>query len=193
MPTHTLSEAQQHQLVPPLNFALVMPGIYRSGFFNTKNYRFLKKSLKIRSVVHVSCDAYTDHLIGVENVKFMDESGIRMFKCPLKPHKEPFGYTEEKVVAEALSVLLDVRNHPVLVHDEKGKHRAGVLVACLRKVQGWSLGSIFHEYALFTSASIRYLDFQWIEVFAHPISMYAEFLPRWLEIDKDDAVDAADA
>ncbi|OMJ25305.1 putative tyrosine-protein phosphatase [Smittium culicis] len=28
-------------LVPPLNFAMVAPGIYRSGFPNTRNHNFL--------------------------------------------------------------------------------------------------------------------------------------------------------
>jgi protein tyrosine/serine phosphatase len=39
---------------------------------------------------------------------------------------------------EALSALLDVRTHPILIHCNKGKHRTGCLVGCLRKVQCWS-------------------------------------------------------
>lgn len=39
---------------------------------------------------------------------------------------------------EALSRLLDVRTHPILIHCNKGKHRTGCLVGCLRKVQCWS-------------------------------------------------------
>jgi tyrosine-protein phosphatase SIW14 len=172
-------------LVPPLNFAMVMPGIYRSGFFNSRNYRFLQHSLKIKSVLHVSFDSYVEHKIGQDNVEFMKASGIQMFSCKMKAHKEPFGNTEEKVVAEALSILLDIRNHPVLVHDDKGKHRAGVLIGCLRKVQGWSLASIFHEYALFTMGSVRLLDMQWIEFFSHPIVINLETVPRWLKLDDD--------
>lgn len=178
-------EKKQSLLVPPLNFAMVMPGIYRSGFFNTRNYRFLKSSLKIKSILHVSQDSYTEHKIGQENLIFMKENDIKMFSCKMKAHKEPFGHTDEKIVAEALRILLDVRNHPILVHDDKGKHRAGVLIGCLRKIQGWSLASIFHEYALFTMGSVRLLDMQWIEFFAHPIQIQVEFVPRWLKLEED--------
>jgi tyrosine-protein phosphatase SIW14 len=180
----TTTMETKHLLVPPLNFALVMPGIYRSGFFNTRNYRFLKQSL-IKSVVHVSVDGYAEHKIGEDNLVFMKENNIRMFKCPLNPHKDPFAHTEEFVVAEALSILLDTRNHPVLVHDDKGKHRAGVLIGCLRKIQGWSLASIFHEYSLFTMGSLRFLDMQWVELFSHPVKMNVEFVPKWLSLEND--------
>ncbi|OMJ20699.1 putative tyrosine-protein phosphatase [Smittium culicis] len=33
--------AENSLLVPPLNFAMVAPGIYRSGFPNTRNHNFL--------------------------------------------------------------------------------------------------------------------------------------------------------
>jgi tyrosine-protein phosphatase SIW14 len=172
-------------LVPPLNFAMVMPGIYRSGFFNRRNHQFLKKSLKIRGVMYVSCDSYTEHKIGEDNLAFMKESGIQMFTCRLNSHKGAFASTEERVVAEALSIILDVRNHPILLHDDKGKHRAGVLIGCLRKLQGWSLASIFNEYALFTMGSVRFPDMQWIELFSHPITISVEHVPRWLKVDSD--------
>lgn len=72
--------------------------------------------------------------------------------------KEPFIENDPELVAEALSHLLDSRNYPLLVHSNKGKHRwyhpslsaanigSGVVVGCLRKLQGWSLASIFNEY-----------------------------------------------
>lgn len=72
--------------------------------------------------------------------------------------KEPFIENDPELVAEALSHILDSRNYPLLVHSNKGKHRwylsssprltlgSGVVVGCLRKLQGWSLASIFNEY-----------------------------------------------
>ena len=38
-------------------------------------------------------------------------------------------------IGEALSILIDKRNHPVLVHCNKGKHRTGCLIGCMRKLQ----------------------------------------------------------
>lgn len=176
---------QRNLFVPPLNFAMVMPGVYRSGFFNRRNYSFLKNSLKVRSVMYVSCDSYTEHRIGEDNMLFMKENGIKMFACKLNSHKGTFAFTEERIVADALSVLLDVRNHPILLHDDKGKHRAGVLIGCLRKIQGWSLASIFNEYALFTMGSVRFPDMQWIELFSHPIKISVEHVPRWLKLEDE--------
>jgi tyrosine-protein phosphatase SIW14 len=176
---------QKELLVPPLNFSMVMPGIYRSGFFNRRNYKFLKHSLKLKGVMYVSCDSYTEHRIGEDNLAFMRETGIKMFTCRLNSHKGAFEFTDERVVAEALSVILDQRNHPLLLHDDKGKHRAGVLIGCLRKIQGWSLASIFQEYALFTMGSVRFPDMQWIELFSHSIAIPVNHVPRWLRL-KDD-------
>lgn len=39
-------------LIPPLNFAMVDKGVYRSGYPNKKNLPFLYK-LRLRSVVYV--------------------------------------------------------------------------------------------------------------------------------------------
>lgn len=39
-------------LIPPLNFAMVDKGVYRSGYPNKKNLPFLQK-LRLRSVVYV--------------------------------------------------------------------------------------------------------------------------------------------
>lgn len=109
-------------------------------------------------------------------------------------------------------VLEDVRNHPLLIHCNKGKvrkypvflstselgsghnptacvwlssyesfagamlmrtgfvaglvqHRTGCLVGCLRKVQNWSLTSIFDEYRRFAGTKVRMLDQQFMELF----------------------------
>lgn len=40
-------------LVPPINFSLVAPGIYRSGHPNKKNFGFLRR-LKLKGIMSVS-------------------------------------------------------------------------------------------------------------------------------------------
>lgn len=44
------AEAESSQLVPPLNFGMVGDGVFRSGFPDAANFRFLV-SLNLRSVV----------------------------------------------------------------------------------------------------------------------------------------------
>ena len=53
----------------------------------------------------------------------------------------------------------------MLIHCNKGKHRTGCLIGCLRKVQQWSLTVIFDEYRRFAEPKPRFLDQQYIELF----------------------------
>ncbi|XP_021735268.1 probable tyrosine-protein phosphatase At1g05000 isoform X1 [Chenopodium quinoa] len=78
---------------------------------------------------------------------------------------EPFVNIPDAAIREALKVLLDVRNHPVLIHCKRGKHRTGCLVGCLRKLQKWCLSSIFDEYQRFAAAKARVSDQRFIELF----------------------------
>lgn len=79
----------------------------------------------------------------------------------------------------ALLALLDTRNHPLLIHCNKGKHRTGCMVGVLRRALGWSLASIFDEYRLFSAPKERFMDQQFIELWQmtlpneHPIMMRA--------------------
>jgi tyrosine-protein phosphatase SIW14 len=36
----------------------------------------------------------------------------------------------------------------MLIHCDKGNHRTGCVVGCLRKLQRWSIASITNEYGL---------------------------------------------
>ena len=38
------------------------------------------------------------------------------------------------------------RHHPILIHCQKGNHRTGCLVGCMRRLMNWSLTSIQAEY-----------------------------------------------
>ncbi|OQU76031.1 hypothetical protein SORBI_3010G079000 [Sorghum bicolor] len=57
-------------LVPPLNFAMVDDGIFRSGFPDTSNFRFLK-TLNLRSIVVLA-----RHQVPVPGAVPGDEHGI---------------------------------------------------------------------------------------------------------------------
>ncbi|KAI5437937.1 Tyrosine-protein phosphatase dsp5 [Lathyrus oleraceus] len=68
-------------------------------------------------------------------------------------------------IMEALKILLDVRNHPVLIHCKRGKHRTGCVVGCFRKMQNWCLSSVFEEYQRYAGAKSRTTDLTFIEMF----------------------------
>ena len=68
-------------------------------------------------------------------------------------------------ISEALKVLIDVRNHPILIHCKRGKHRTGCLVGCLRKLQNWCLSSVVEKYQRFAGAKSRINDMKFIETY----------------------------
>ncbi|KAL9654047.1 hypothetical protein ABK040_011591 [Willaertia magna] len=146
-------------LIPPINFCMVMPGIYRSGYPNKKNFQFLKK-IGLKSICYLCPEQYAN-----SNMEFSKKNGIRIFQFGIEGNKEPFVHIPEDAIRKAITELLNPKNHPILIHCNKGKHRTGVLVGCLRKTQNWSLTSIFDEYRRFAGSKVRMLDQQFIELF----------------------------
>ncbi|KAF2309057.1 hypothetical protein GH714_000294 [Hevea brasiliensis] len=127
-------------------------GIFRSGFPDSANFGFLE-SLGLRSIVYLCPEPYPE-----ANYEFLKANGIRLFQFGIEMCKEPFVNIPEETIRKALKVVLDVRNHPVLIHCKRGKHRTGCLVGCLRKLQRWYLSSIFDEYQRFAAAKARVSD-----------------------------------
>ncbi|XP_078171240.1 inositol diphosphatase DSP1-like [Carex rostrata] len=152
-------EGVDQPLVPPLNFAMVEHGVFRSGFPEASNFPFLQ-SLGLRSVLCLCPEPYPE-----ENLEFLRTNGIKLFQLGIDGSKEPFVNIPEDTIREALKVVLDTRNHPVLIHCKRGKHRTGCVVGCLRKLQKWCLTSIFDEYQRFAAAKARISDQRFIERF----------------------------
>ncbi|XVF81562.1 hypothetical protein PTKIN_Ptkin15bG0164400 [Pterospermum kingtungense] len=146
-------------LIPPLNFAMVDNGIFRSGFPDSANFSFLQ-TLHLRSIIYLCPEPYPE-----ANIEFFKSNGIKVFHFGIEGHKEPFVNIPEDTIREALKVVLDVRNHPVLIHCKRGKHRTGCLVGCLRKLQRWCLSSVFDEYQRFAAAKARVSDQRFMELF----------------------------
>ncbi|KAJ1835865.1 tyrosine-protein phosphatase siw14 [Coemansia sp. RSA 2706] len=172
-----LRQAQQQSqlMVPPLNFALIAPGIYRSGFPNPKSHPFLLQ-LGLRTIIYVfdgDCQPY--------HLQFIQDNSINYKHFRVAANKEPFAEMDHAVVAQILAEVLDTRNHPLLLHCNRGIRRVGCLVGCIRKLQGWAMTAIFDEYQRFSGTKIRIADQEFIEVFRHPVSRDPQFQPAWLE------------
>lgn len=111
-------EDGEELLVPPLNFAMVDDGVFRSGFPETSNFGFLK-TLELRSIIYLCPEPYPE-----ANKEFLDSNGIRLFQFSIDGSKEPFVNIPEETIREALKVVLDVQNHPLLIHCKRGKVRS---------------------------------------------------------------------
>ncbi|XP_034915273.1 inositol diphosphatase DSP1 [Populus alba] len=138
---------------------MVDNGIFRSGFPDFANFTFLQ-SLSLRSILYLCPEPYPE-----ANSDFLKDNGVQLFQFGMEMCKEPFVNIPEETIREALKVLLDVRNHPILIHCKRGKHRTGCLVGCLRKLQRWCLSSIFDEYQRFAAAKARVSDQRFMELF----------------------------
>ncbi|QCE12481.1 tyrosine-protein phosphatase DSP5 isoform X1 [Vigna unguiculata] len=146
-------------LVPPPNFAMVEDCIFRSGFPTSSNLPFLQ-TLNLRSIIYLCPEPYPE-----ENLEFLRSQNIRLFQFAIEGKTDISTPILKDSVMDALKVLIDVRNHPVLIHCKRGKHRTGCLVGCLRKLQNWCLSSVFEEYQRFAGAKSRTMDLTFIEMF----------------------------
>mmetsp|Transcript_41411 Transcript_41411/g.88330 ORF Transcript_41411/g.88330 Transcript_41411/m.88330 type:complete len:182 (-) Transcript_41411:202-747(-) len=143
---------------PPTNFALVCPGVYRSGFPGRHNIAFLK-SLRLRTLVRL---AEGDHPPEVSEWIANERIDALTFSMP--SNREPFVTMHIDTLLAALSAVLRRENHPVLVHCLHGQRQTGVLVGCVRKLQRWSLAATLDEYGRYAAANASLLDQQMIEL-----------------------------
>ncbi|CAG8620124.1 5986_t:CDS:2 [Dentiscutata heterogama] len=161
-----MSLPYEEELIPPGNFTMVSTWVYRSSFPKKKNFPFLKK-LGLKSILTLILEDYPE-----QNKKFLEANNIKLFQFGIAGNKEPF--------------VQNQRNHPILIHCNKGKHRTGCLVGCLRKLQRWTHTSIFDEYRRFSSPKSRSMDQQFIELFdASQVWRLVDrnHLPKWEELD----------
>ncbi|KAG8060891.1 hypothetical protein GUJ93_ZPchr0002g23449 [Zizania palustris] len=96
-------------LVPPLNFAMVDHGVYRSGFPDISNLPFLE-SLSLRSVLCLCPEPYPE-----ANQEFLRTHGIRLFQFGIDGSK--------KQLVEALD-LISAEGH-WLAHQRGKGYREG--------------------------------------------------------------------
>ncbi|XP_059298602.1 tyrosine-protein phosphatase DSP3-like isoform X1 [Lycium ferocissimum] len=152
-----LVEEESNMLVPPSNFSIVEDNcIYRSGFPQPSNFPFLQ-SLNLRSIIYLCPEPYPE-----ENLEFLRINKIKLFQFGIDGTKEPSAISRS-AITEALKVLIDVRNHPILIHCKRGKHRTGCLVGCLRKLQNWCHSSVVEEYKHFAGSKWRQTDVRYLE------------------------------
>lgn len=71
-------------VVPPLNFAMVCPGTYRSGYPRAVNHTFLR-SIHLRTIIYLCPEDYSE-----ANIKLCEEEGITLLQFGIQGNKEPF-------------------------------------------------------------------------------------------------------
>lgn len=147
------------EVTPPENFAPVINHIYRSSFPQIQSFSFLR-SLKLKSILCLIPEEYPEM-----HKEFFEEEGIKLFQMGMSGNKEPFVKIPHDLVTEAVKVVLDPKNQPILIHCNRGKHRTGCVVGVIRRLQRWLLTIIFDEYRKFAAPKERPMDQQFIELY----------------------------
>lgn len=148
------------EVIPPENFSHVLGEIYRSSFPRVENFYFLKHRLKLKSVLILIPEE-----LPPENEEFLQDAEIKLFQVGMSGNKEPFVNIPGDQFTRAMEIVLNPKNQPILIHCNRGKHRTGCLIGCIRKLQNWSLTMIFDEYRRFAFPKARALDQQFIEMY----------------------------
>ena len=146
------------QLQPPLNYGLVCPGVYRSGFPGKRNISFLQR-LHLRTIIRLAEGEYSS-----EVKAWIASDNVHVLECVTKTNREPFWGMDTSALLHALRAVTSKSSSPVLVHCLRGAQATGVLVGCLRKLQQWALAVTFEEYRRYAGPSASLLDLQMIEL-----------------------------
>ncbi|CCH43564.1 putative tyrosine-protein phosphatase [Wickerhamomyces ciferrii] len=163
--------------VPPLNFSLVEDGIYRSGHPVPINFPFLQ-TLNLKTVIYLG-----DKTDNFEYYKFLKSMNINFVYIHMESSSEPFIMNDPDAIIQALKLIINIENYPILIHSNKGKHRIGVLVGIMRKLlQGWSMTGIFNEYDKFAGGKGD-SDIEFIEVFQTELEGSLQKLPSFVRLD----------
>ena len=142
---------------PPLNFTHVSDGVYRSASPTEINFPFLS-TLHLKTVVVLSSVAMVED---DRFMKFVADNGVDVVHVA----DDHFPVAEDKVT-RVLKIITDLSRYPVLLTSRDGKSFVCLVVGCLRKLQKWSLVSIYDEYRRFSAGSVQQQhEEQFLELF----------------------------
>ncbi|KAK4655869.1 tyrosine-protein phosphatase siw14 [Podospora pseudocomata] len=141
----------------PSNFGVVVPGVYRSSFPQSEDYGFIE-GLKLKTIVTLVQKEFPQ---GYD--KFIERNGINHCVFDMKGTKKQA--IPIATMRSILRLVLDRRNHPLLIHCNHGKHRTGCVVGVVRKLSGWELGNVLSEYKKYAEPKVRDCDVNYITGF----------------------------
>ncbi len=162
-------------ILPPDNFGIVEPGLYRSSLPQALNFSHLR-GLHLRSVVVLSEERPTRT---AQN--FFEAQGITVFHTGANAWVRSGSWKpiSDEVVKDSLQIVLCRDNLPALVCDVGGLHLVGMLVGCLRRLQHWNVNSAVDEYRAYAGSKTRYNNEQFIELYDVDLVTIPDRPPLW--------------
>lgn len=164
---------QSSGFFPPALFAAVDTGLYRSSAPEESAIPFLLR-FSFKHVIYLSPD-----MISKVVVRALENHGSVIHNIGLATWERGVVDTRS-LVKESLELVLHKENLPALLCCSCGVGQCAVVVGCLRRMQLWSLASIFAEYRFFAGNLAQVEHEQLIEIF-DPSSVHTrtEHLPPW--------------
>lgn len=169
-------------LIPPQNFGMVEEQLYRSGKPTRLNFPFLE-TLELKTVLYLAPEEPPTSFI-----QFTDDQEINLLHLGAETTRQPGMPIQENVVKMVLEAVCDPSVYPLLIMCNLGRHRTGIVVGCLRKLQKWNFTGIFDEYRRFVGGGnkVPTMNEQFIELFdtdlvvipPSPAPCVAKFLRR---------------
>ena len=148
-------------LTPPLAFARVDAGIYRSAYPTKKSLQYILDNLFLKSLV---CLCPNELRSDVRDFALNNSIEIREYNIGF--NQEPFISMFEEPVRKAIDFIADETNHPVLIFCLTGQKKTSCLIGCYRRSLNWSLASVLHEYELHNDPEGILSDMIFIENFS---------------------------
>ncbi|KAJ1338431.1 tyrosine-protein phosphatase SIW14 [Microdochium nivale] len=159
LPMDHLSAAKPPPSNGLINFGIVVPGLYRSGYPQAQDYPFVQ-TLKLKTIVTLVSKEMPD---GYQD--FIDANGITHKVFDMAGTKKQVISTD--MMLEILDVVTDSANHPLLIHCNHGKHRTGCVVGLVRKASQWDVPAVLQEYTRYASPKVRETDLDYLTKFSH--------------------------
>lgn len=134
--------------------------------------------MNLKTVIVLSASSLDD-----VTARFFEECGVKVVFIENAVNDSLRGLypVAEEMVTESLKIISDNSNYPILITCKTGKALTGVTVACLRKLQRWSLTSIFEEYRRYAGGSrLQQQHEQFIEIFGTELIPITENAPNFL-------------
>lgn len=141
----------------PANFQVIAPGLYRSSYPAHVHFERLA-DLELKTIVTL-----VPQKLPFEYANFISSNGIVHHHIPILPNKDPENFSDADTINKVVSIMLDPSNYPMLIHCNKGKHRTGCMIACFRKVTGWTTEACIKEYEKYSYPKSRELDRTFID------------------------------
>lgn len=121
--------------IVPVQFGLIVPLLYRAGPLTSQHIPHLR-SLHLRTIIALSPPTSSRITLWADSQAI---TLVHLYHQLQPEHIEPH------LVQLALERLLDRTLYPVLLVDHTGFNQVGVVVGCLRRLQGWILSAALAE------------------------------------------------